>query len=30
MKKKVVLTRKELNDYVDKQANIIIGNMLKN
>ena len=30
MKKQVVLTRKELNEYVDKQANIIIGNMLKN
>lgn len=30
MKKQVVLTRKELNEYVDKQANIIIGNILKN
>lgn len=30
MKKQVVLTRKELNEYIDKQANIIIENMLKN
>ena len=30
MKRQIVLTRKELNEYVDKQANIIIGNMLKN
>ena len=30
MKKQVVLTRKELNEYIDKQANIIIENILKN
>lgn len=30
MKKEIVLTRKELNEYIDKQANIIIENMLKN
>ena len=30
MKRQVVLTRKELNEYVDKQANIIIENILKN
>ena len=30
MKKQVVLTRKELNEYIDKQANIIIENMLQN
>ena len=30
MKKQIVLTRKELNEYIDKQANIIIENLLKN
>ena len=30
MKKQVVFTRKELNEYIDKQANIIIENILKN
>ena len=29
MKKQVVLTRKELNEYIDKQANNIIENLLK-
>lgn len=30
MKRQVVLTKKELNEYVDKQADIIIEKMLKN
>ena len=30
MKRQVVLTRKELNEYIDEQANIIIEKMLKN
>ena len=30
MKKQIVLTRKELNECIDKQANIIIENLLKN
>ena len=30
MKKQIVLTRKELNEYIDKQANIIIENLIKN
>lgn len=30
MKKQVVLTRKELNEFIDKQANNIIEKMLKN
>ena len=30
MKKQVILTRKELNEFIDKQANAIIEKMLKN
>lgn len=30
MKRQVVLTRKELNEFIDKQADTIIEKMLKN